>query len=309
MKQGDNLNQVFSFLKEYAVEHDFNFMCDEAMSNHTTMKVGGVAELVLFPQSLQTVADLFSLCQQQKLPLTVLGNGSNVLVSDAGIAGVVMVLGKDFSDIQYLGNGVLFAQAGASLTKLCRVAQQHSLKGLEFAFGIPGSVGGATYMNAGAYGGEMKDVLCCCEHVAPDGTVAVLQKEALQLSYRHSVYQKNGCVITGVSVQLAEGSQSEITAKMEDYLERRKNKQPLEFPSAGSAFKRPEGCYASVLIDECGLKGKQIGGAQVSEKHAGFLINKDNATCQDILSLAQYVSQQVLAKTNVQLELEVKVLS
>lgn len=303
------MNPIFSPLKEYADEHGCRFSCEEAMSNYTTMKVGGVAEFVVFPCSVQVITDVFSICKEQKLPLTVLGNGSNVLVSDDGIAGVVMILGKDFADIQYLGDGILFAQTGASLTKLCRVAQQHSLAGLEFAFGIPGSVGGAAYMNAGAYGGEMKDALLRCEHVNLDGMTQVLQKDEMDLSYRHSIYQENGCLITGVFVQLIQGKQSEITEKMEDYLERRRTKQPLEFPSAGSTFKRPNGFYASALIEECGLKGKQIGGAQVSEKHSGFLINKGGATCQDILELVQYVSQCVFEKTGVRLELEVKVLS
>ena len=191
--------------------------------------------------------------------------------------------------------------------KLCRFALQNSLSGLEFAFGIPGSCGGAAFMNAGAYGGEMKDVLFKCDHIDENGERGSLSGDELNLSYRHSAYSENGCTITGLYLKLKKGNPDEIKAKMDDFLQRRKDKQPLEYPSAGSTFKRPEGYFAGALIEECGLKGKQVGGAQVSEKHAGFIINKGGATCTDILELCKICSETVYKQKGVKLEMEIRV--
>lgn len=295
-------------LIEYAKENGFNYLENELMSRYTTMKVGGPADLILFPVSAETAAGIVKICKKTTIPLTVLGNGSNLLVSDKGIRGAVMVLGSDFAYTQFCGDGVICSEAGASLTKLCRMALRHSLTGLEFAFGIPGSVGGAAFMNAGAYGGEMKDVLLKCRHVTPDGEIAELSAAQMDLTYRHSAYYENGCIITDVYVKLVSGDKEAIQGKMEELMNRRKSKQPLEFPSAGSTFKRPPGYFAGTLIEECGLKGKQIGGAQVSEKHAGFLINAGGATCQDILDLAAYVKETVSRVKGVVLDMEIRVL-
>lgn len=302
--KGDCLKQLVL----YAEQNHCEYAVNELMSRHTSMKVGGRADFVIFPNTAETVAGVVKICKEAGLPLTVLGNGSNLLVSDAGLRGVVMILGTDFSHTQYCGDGLFHAQAGASLTRLCRLACQHGMTGLEFAFGIPGSVGGAAFMNAGAYGGEMKDILFKCRHVTPDGRVEELSAEEMELSYRHSAYYHNGCIITDVFVQLEPGDSKQIKEKMDELMNRRKLKQPLEYPSAGSTFKRPEGCFAGTLIEACGLKGKRIGGAQVSEKHAGFLINAGGATCQDILDLAAFVEQAVYQEKGVKLEMEIRVL-
>lgn len=304
LRKGDYLEQ----LRQYAKENHCNYCENEPMSHYTTMKVGGPADLILFPNCAEQIAGIVKLCKAEGLPLTVIGNGSNLLVSDEGIRGAVLALGNDFAGLEAHENGVLRAQAGASLTRLCRLALERELTGIEFAFGIPGSVGGAAFMNAGAYGGEMKDVLFKCLHVTPEGEIAELSAEELELSYRHSAYYHNGCIITDVFVQLQPGDKVKIKSKMDELMERRKSKQPLEFPSAGSTFKRPEGYFAGTLIEECGLKGKRVGGAQVSEKHAGFLINAGGATCQDILDLAEYVKKTVFERKGVVLEMEIRVL-
>ena len=211
------------------------------------------------------------------------------------------------AEISREGNEIIFS-AGTNLTSLCRFALEGSLSGLEFAFGIPGTCGGAIFMNAGAYGGEIKDVLTEITHLTPDMKIETISAEAAQLSYRHSIYKSNGCIILSGKVKLAEDTRENIKARMDDFLGRRKAKQPLEYPSAGSTFKRPEGNFAGALIEQCGLKGKSIGGAQVSEKHAGFVINKGGATTKNILDLIDLVQATVKNETGVTLEPEVIVL-
>ncbi len=277
------------------------------MSAHTSFKVGGNARLMIFPSSKGQIASIVKLCRQEKIRLLTIGNGSNLLVSDKGIDAAVICLSNAFSDIKLIGDDVIFAESGASLIKLCRFALEHGLTGLEFAYGIPGSCGGGAFMNAGAYGGEMKDVLYKCEHIDENGDEGSLEGEELKLSYRHSAYYDNGCIITGLYLKLQKGSRDVIKAKMEDLISRRKDKQPLEYPSAGSTFKRPEGYFAGALIEECGLKGKTVGGAQVSEKHAGFVINKGGATCADILELCRICSETVMKEKGVKLEMEIRV--
>ncbi|MDE6124207.1 MAG: UDP-N-acetylmuramate dehydrogenase [Eubacterium sp.] len=277
------------------------------MKNHTTFKVGGNAELMVFPASENEAAEIIKFCSQQGIRLIAIGNGSNLLVSDNGIHACVMCFGNDFSEIRLIDDETVFAQSGASLMKLCRFALEHSLSGLEFAYGIPGSCGGAAFMNAGAYGGEMKDVLYKCSHIDKNGNIGILEGDEMKLSYRRSVYYDNGCIITGIYLKLKKGSKEDIKAKMDDFLQRRKDKQPLEYPSAGSTFKRPEGYFAGALIEECGLKGKSVGGAQISEKHAGFVINKGNATCSDILQLCNICSETVMNEKGVKLEMEIRV--
>ena len=236
-----------------------------------------------------------------------MGNGSNLLVKDCGIDGVVIKMTSFTQDIEVDGNTIR-CKAGTSLTKLCMTAYENSLTGLEFAYGIPGTVGGAVYMNAGAYGGEIKDVITSVCHINPDMECETFTADKLDLGYRTSFYAKNeGYIITDAEFELKKGDKTEIKAKMDDLMGRRKDKQPLEFPSAGSTFKRPEGYFAGALIEQCGLKGYTVGGAQVSEKHAGFVINKDG-TASDILELIDYVRNTVREKTGVELEPEVKII-
>ena len=277
------------------------------MSNHTTFKIGGNAAVVVLPKSENEIASVIKECNRLGIRYMTVGNGSNLLVSDDGIDACVILLGKDFSDVALLGDDTIFAQAGASLTKVCRTALENSLTGLEFAYGIPGSCGGGAFMNAGAYGGELKDVLVKCDHIDQNGEKGTLCGDGLKLSYRHSAYYDNGCTITGVYFKLKKGNPDEIKSKMQDLMGRRKSKQPLEFASAGSTFKRPEGYFAGALIEECNLKGTTIGGAQVSTKHAGFVINTGGATCNDVLALCKQVSDTVYKEKGVRLEMEVRV--
>lgn len=279
---------------------------DEPMNRHTTFRIGGPADLFL------VVNDKFALCKLLRkawelgVKICVLGNGSNMLVSDAGIRGAVIVLGKEFRKIERCGANELVCGTGVSMAQLCRFAKNHSLTGLEFAWGIPGSVGGGAFMNAGAYGHAMSEVVTECCHVTPQGEEGTLSKKELAYGYRKSAYADNGCIITSVHLQLQAGNQEQIAATMEELYQRRKSKQPLEMPSAGSIFKRPRGHYAGTLIEQCGLKGRRVGGAMVSEKHAGFIVNAGNATCDDVLHLIETIQETVYRKTGVRLECEVK---
>ena len=277
------------------------------MSLHTTFKIGGNARLVVYPKSEEEISEFVKCAKAENVRLIAIGNGSNLLVDDGGIDACVLILGEPFAEIKLIDDETIYAKAGAKLITLCRFAYENSLSGLEFAYGIPGSAGGAAFMNAGAYGGEMKDVLYKCEHIDSNGNAGVLEGEKLALSYRHSAYYDNGSIITGLYLKLKKGDKAEIKAKMDDLIGRRRAKQPLEFPSAGSTFKRPEGHFAGTLIEQCGLKGKSVGGAQVSEKHAGFVINKGNATCSDVLNLCKACSDKVFEETGVKLEMEIRV--
>ncbi|MGN1421675.1 MAG: UDP-N-acetylmuramate dehydrogenase [Eubacterium sp.] len=280
---------------------------NESMSLHTTFKIGGNARLIVYPESEEQICEIVKTANAEKIRLIAIGNGSNLLVDDDGIDACVMILADGFGKINLIDEETVFAQAGAKLISLCRFAYENSLTGLEFAYGIPGSCGGGAFMNAGAYGGEMKDVLYKCSHVDKNGEAGFLEKEQLELSYRHSAYYDNGCIITGLYLKLKKGNQVEIKEKMNDLISRRRDKQPLEFPSAGSTFKRPEGYFAGALIQECGLKGKTVGGAQVSEKHAGFIINKGGATCRDVLELCDICADTVYREKGVRLEREIRV--
>ncbi len=281
---------------------------NEPLSDHTSFHIGGPCSIMAFPRRDEEIAALIKACIKGNIPYYILGKGSNVLAPDEGVEGLILLLDQHFSDVIVTPEGQMICQAGASLSKVCRVALEHSLTGLEFAWGIPGSIGGAAYMNAGAYGGEMKDVLISCRHLDEKGNAGEYEKEELCLSYRHSVYSDKTYCITSVVLQLKPGDPAAIREKMDELMGRRKEKQPLEFPSAGSTFKRPQGNYASALIDQCGLRGKQVGGAMVSEKHCGFVINAGGATCRDVLELIEQIKQIVLQKTGYRLECEVKML-
>ncbi len=288
-------------------ESGISYMLNEPMKKHTSFKTGGDAAVFTVPKNEEELSAVIGICDKLSLKPFILGNGSNLLVSDDGIiTRPVIFIGKDFGFIKEIDDVTIEVGAGASLTAVCNYALSKSLTGLEFAFGIPGSCGGAAYMNAGAYGGEMKDVLVKCNHIDRHGNKGSFSCDELDLSYRHSVYSDSDYVITSVVLKLEKGEQSEIEEKMRDLMGRRIDKQPLEYPSAGSVFKRPEGYFAGALIEQSNLKGKRIGGAMVSEKHAGFIINYENATTTDVLELIKFCQNTVKEKFGVILETEIK---
>lgn len=280
----------------------------EPMSKHTSFKIGGNADVYIKVNNLSKLSTILKECQASDVDYMILGNGSNLLVSDEGIRGAVIRLDGDFRKITLLDDTTIFCGAGATLAYLCKFALNCGLSGLEFAWGIPGTVGGAVFMNAGAYDGEMKDVVHSVSHISPSGEIGRTEKENMNFGYRTSVYRSNNMIITGVTLKLKKGNPDEIRAKMDDYMSRRSTKQPLEYPSAGSVFKRPEGNFAGALIEQCGLKGKTCGGAQVSEKHAGFIINKSNATSKDVRDLIGEIQKTVSEKTGYSLECELIIL-
>ncbi len=276
------------------------------MSKHTTFKIGGPCDLMAFPDAIQQVVDLIGTCRALNLPFYIIGKGSDLLIADNGLSGVVVKLGERFSAIAVEGDTIT-CEAGASMASVCRVALHHGLSGMEFAWGIPGTIGGGLFMNAGAYGGEMKDVVVSAEHLTPSGELQTVSADALDLRYRHSFYADHPdyCILR-LTLKLTLAPQTEIRAKMDDLMARRKDKQPLAYPSAGSTFKRPEGYFAAALIEECGLKGRSVGDAQVSLKHSGFIINRGQATCADVEALIREVQDTVERKTGCRLECEVR---
>ncbi len=282
---------------------------DEPLKKYTTFRIGGPCRLLVKVNSAESSAKLKALCEECGVRYFVLGNGSNLLVDDDGFDGVALYLGKEMSSLRLVGEDCIYAEAGATLASLCSFALENSLTGLEFAWGIPGSVGGAVYMNAGAYGGEIKDVIVSCDYADHDCVLKSAQKDELDLSYRHSIFMGNERVITGALFRLEKGDKTEIRARMDELMSRRRDKQPLEYGSAGSTFKRPEGSYASLLIDQCGLKGMSVGDAEVSTKHAGFVVNKGNATFHDVMELVDKIIDIVKEKTGYTLECEPEIIS
>lgn len=276
------------------------------LKDYTSFKVGGNAALMVKPKTAAEIGKIISLLNEFAVPYRILGNGTNVLVSDDGVESAVIHIGKNMSAVNVFENCIT-AQAGASLSAVAKTAMENSLSGLEFASGIPGNVGGGVIMNAGAYGGELKDVVEAVSFIAPDGKEYAVSGEEMEFAYRSSALMDTGCVVTGVSFVLKKGSKEEISAKMKDFNQRRRDKQPLEYPSAGSTFKRPTGYFAGALIEQANLKGYSCGGAAVSEKHAGFVINKGNATAQDVLNVIRHVQQTVYEKSGVALECEVRI--
>lgn len=288
-------------------------LCEEPMSNHTTFRVGGPAEYYVTVTTTGELQETVSLCNRFAMPWVVLGNGSNVLVSDTGIRGVVLRLAGEFAECEikedlYQGNARAMAGGGMLLSAFAMKLAKKGFSGFEFAAGIPGSVGGAVAMNAGAYGGEIKDCITEAEIVTEDGEIKVLSLEELELSYRHSILSEMKGIVTKAWFSFPIGSKLYILSNIEMLSRKRKEKQPLEFPSAGSTFKRPVGNYAGKLIMEAGLAGFQIGGAAVSEKHCGFVVNKGNATAADIYAVMQHTIKTVEEKSGVRLEPEVKLL-
>ena len=305
--KGELLLKREAFLS-FAEKIGLEFYENESLSRHTTFKIGGPATFFVRPSSVEQVSEVVNYCAAGGIRLVPLGRGSNVLVSDEGIDGVVMNLGSKFSIITLLDEGTIYCEAGANLIQLCNFALENSLTGLEFAYGIPGSVGGAVFMNAGAYGGEIKDTIIYADHVDKNGNTGRFFGDELQMSYRHSVYSGKDYYITGAAFKLQKGDKDEIKEKMEELLAKRYDKQPMDKPSAGSTFKRPEGAFASALIDQCGLKGYRVGGAEVSTKHAGFVINAGGATCSDVLALISDVQKKIKEETGFSLEPEVEIL-
>ena len=284
----------------------FNVLTNEPMSAYTTLKLGGPADYLAFPQSEEEIAALFAEANAAGMSVTVIGHGSNLLVLDGGIRGLVICVGKNMKKIIRQGN-TLTVQAGAMLGRTAMEAAEAGLTGMEFASGIPGTIGGGVTMNAGAYDGEMAQVVTRVHGIYPDGKTVELSREEMEFSYRHSVVMEKHFVVTEVTLELQEGDPAEIRARMSELNARRMDKQPLDVPSAGSTFKRPAGYYAAALIDQCGLKGYSIGGAQVSMKHAGFLVNTGTSS-RDFLELMRKVQEIVKEKTGVQLEPEVRIL-
>ena len=282
-----------------------NVLRDEPMSSHTTFRIGGPADYFVMPSSAGEIRRITELCTDQKIPYYVIGNGSNLLVGDKGYRDVIIQVFKNMRDIQVEGETVR-AQAGALLSKVAAAAYEAELEGFEFASGIPGTLGGAVRMNAGAYGGEIKHVLKSAEVLTPEGEVLTLSAEEMKLGYRTSIVSKMDYVVLGAELSLKKGKKEEIRAKMDELKEKRVSKQPLEYGSAGSTFKRPEGYFAGKLIEDAGLRGFRVGNAQVSEKHCGFVINLGGATAREVSELMESVVRKVEAASGVRLEPEVK---
>lgn len=282
-------------------------LLEEPMAKHTSFRIGGPADVLAQPGNEAELAELLKRAAHHAVPVTLVGNGSNLLVRDKGIRGLVIKLSNLFSSITVAGNVLTFG-SGISLAMASKKAASLSLSGLEFAVGIPGTIGGAVYMNAGAYDGEMAKVVTSVQVMDRQGQSSQLKAEELDFSYRHTALQNSGLIVTSVTVSLQPGEAESIKAKMDDFSQRRIAKQPLELPSAGSMFKRPVGYFAGTLIEQTGLKGYTVGGAQVSTKHAGFVVNVGGATAKDVLQLIRDVQDRVLAAQGVQLEPEVLVL-
>ena len=281
---------------------------DEPLKNHTTFKIGGNCIALIEPREVSDIVETIKICRENSIKFFVIGNGSNLLVPDEGYNGVIIKLKSEFSTIQVEGE-YLIVNSGAKLSEVYTVAYENSLTGFEFASGIPGTIGGAIYMNAGAYGGEMKDIVESVEVLDLDNfELRELKNEELEFSYRKSIIQRKNYIVTTIKLKLQKGNKEEINAVYEDLRERRNSKQPLNFGSAGSTFKRPEGHFASKLIEDAGLKGYHINDAWVSEKHSGFIVNKGNASFKEVMELIEYVQKVVFEKFGVKLETEVRIL-
>ncbi|MEB3025734.1 MULTISPECIES: UDP-N-acetylmuramate dehydrogenase [unclassified Parvimonas] len=281
---------------------------DEPLKNHTTFKIGGNCIALIEPREVSDIVETIKICRENSIKFFVIGNGSNLLVPDEGYNGVIIKLKGEFSTIKVEGNYVM-VNSGAKLSEVYTVAYENSLTGFEFASGIPGTIGGAIFMNAGAYGGEMKDIVESVEVLDLDNfELRELKNEELEFSYRKSIIQRKNYIVTTIKLKLKKGNKEEINSVYEDLRDRRNSKQPLNFGSAGSTFKRPEGHFASKLIEDAGLKGYHINDAWVSEKHSGFIVNKGNASYKEVMELIEYVQKVVFEKFGVKLETEVRIL-
>lgn len=297
------LRYIDSFKKIY---NDSEIKIDENMSNHIHFKVGGPVDILLIPSRVNQVVETLKICKNENIPYFIIGNGSNLLVKDGGIRGVVIKL-SNLLFIEVKDNTIK-ASSGTLLEDVSKKAVENSLTGFEFACGIPGSVGGAVFMNAGAYDGEIKNVIKEAEVLDRDGNIMVLSKEELELGYRTSKVMKDNLLVLSATFELTKGDKKKIQERVDELTEKRESKQPLEYPSAGSTFKRPEGYFAGKLIQDAGLKGASVGGAAVSEKHSGFVINKDGATAEDVLNLIAHVQNEVKKQFGVELHTEVRII-
>ncbi len=294
-------NKLISLLGEN------NVLKNEPMKNHTTFKIGGQADFVVFPENNEQIIALLTLSKSENIPLTILGNGSNILVGDKGIDGIVAITTRNMKKAEIDGETV-YAQSGILLSRLANLIYEKSLTGFEFASGIPGSLGGAIYMNAGAYGEEMSNIVKDVTFIDKENNIKTISAFDCDFGYRHSCFMENDCVILGCTLTLKKGNKEEIKSKTEDLKERRFSKQPLNMPSAGSTFKRPTGHFAGALIEEAGLKGFKIGGAEISEKHAGFVVNTGNATAKDVLDVIEHTQKTIYEKFKIKLSPEVKMI-
>jgi UDP-N-acetylmuramate dehydrogenase len=280
---------------------------DEPMSRHTSFRIGGPADVFIRPETIESAADILKACKENGIPAIVIGNGTNLIVRDKGIRAAVIQLTDNVSRYEVTGE-VISAEAGILISGLSRIALEHGLSGLEFAEGIPGTLGGAVTMNAGAYDGEMSMVVSQTEYLRPDGSICRLSNEEHQFGKRSSFIQTDGGTVLRTVLRLKKGDRKEIKEKMDDFSARRREKQPLDLPSAGSIFKRPEGYFAGKLIQDCGLRGSRTGGAEVSGLHCGFIVNTDNASASDVISLIEHIRETVYQKFGVMLQTEVKII-
>lgn len=285
-------------------ENGFDYIIDAPMNEYTTLKIGGKADILIQPKSADELKTVIKSAKQNNIPVTFIGNGSNLLVLDGGIRGAVIKFGQNMSETEVDGE-IITAQCGITMARLAAVAAENQLTGFEFASGIPGTLGGGIVMNAGAYKGELKDVVTEVTALLNDGTIRTFKNGELDFSYRHSVFTNSDMLILSAKIKLTKGKSEDIKNYMAELAQKRRKSQPLEYPSAGSAFKRPSNGYAAAMIDTSGLKGYTVGGAQVSEKHAGFVINKGNATAKDIVNLLKNVQEKVYAEHNTMLEPEI----
>lgn len=293
----------YTMLKTFLTENNIPFLENESLKRHTTFKVGGNAAFVAMPEDKIQALQLLKFLKENEIKYYTIGRGSNVIFRDSGFDGVIIKT-ANMQQIEYIDETTVFAGAGVPMNLLCKSLQENSLEGLEFCYGIPGNVGGGLYMNAGAYGGEISNAVYQVEYIDENCEVKTIDVKDCDFSYRHSVFQGKDWLITGCIFKLAKGDKDKILSFMEDIMQRRIDKQPLDKPSAGSSFKRPVGYFAAALIEQCGLKGCSVGGAQVSEKHSGFIVNTGDATCADIVALAEHVEKVVFEKTGVAIEKE-----
>lgn len=305
--EGDvNLKKCDIIERLIVIVGEGNIKIDEPMRNHTSFKIGGPADIFVSPSDKYQIRNVLKLCHDSGCPVFIMGNGTNLLVKDGGIRGVVLKIYDNFNKIDVEGK-IVRAQAGALLSVISKSAMKHSLKGFEFASGIPGTLGGAAAMNAGAYGGEIKDVIYSVEVIDDNFNIVPLRKDELEFGYRTSVVSRRGYTVLEAAFHLEEGNYDEIKERIDTLTRRRKEKQPLHLPSAGSVFKRPEGYFAGKLIEDSGLKGIRVGGAMVSDMHSNFIVNVGNATAKDVLNLIEIVRHEVYEKFNLLLEPEIKV--
>jgi UDP-N-acetylmuramate dehydrogenase len=299
--------------KELAIKHVSeivgidNIKIDEPMKNHTSFKVGGNADIMVIPENDVQIAKIVEVCIREGIPFFIMGNGTNIIVRDKGMRGVVIKTCGQFERYT-VKDSIIEAESGVLLSKLAEVALEHGLTGLEFASGIPGSLGGAVVMNAGAYDGEMKNVVVRTEYITRDGFTRILEGDEHRFGYRTSLIQEEGGIVLRSRLKLQKGNKEDIKALMDNLNGRRKSKQPLELPSAGSVFKRPPGYFTGKLIEDCGLKGYRIGGAEVSTKHCGFIVNAGGATANDVISLIRHIQNQIKSEHGIELQTEVKII-